>query len=436
MTVDISTTIGGVKMRTPFGVSSHDLDKMWFPGKKLSDLMMKFVDAGAGFILGPAIIPGDTLEEEKRGEWRKLMSKQHLGRWLRVDGHTGVFSGRYLQHKLSYFDEWISALKPRLPKDVPILGQALLYDFSPEAWAKHAKRMESMGVDMIEVNAGCPYDGPMESEESVTLPDETKYGMLIVGGIGTEPDLLAAIIKAVSEAVKVPVGFKLTGEASCPRFLAVCEKAIKAGAKWVVTNHSSLAVAPPDIWKGGRTKFPAIDGNPYMAGLMGSALRMQSYKTTAMISKTFPELNCWAAGGIDEPEHVVEAMMLGAKAAQCLNGIVINGIKFITDVNNFITDFMEKCDYKAIDDFRGLALKHLCSVSECEFLDYVAQTDFSRCIGCGACAETICPATTMMGGKPVIDIDLCSGCGMCAVVCPNDAIQFVPREEANAKKVQ
>ena len=42
----------------------------------------------------------------------------------------------------------------------------------------------------------------------------------------------------------------------------------------------------------------------------------------------------------------------------------------------------------------------------------------------------------MMGGKPVIDIDLCSGCGMCAVVCPNDAIQFVPREEANAKKVQ
>jgi hypothetical protein len=207
MSVDISTSVAGVKMRSPFGVSSHDMDKIWFPGRKLSDLFMKYVEAGAGFIISPAIIPGEPLKEEINGEWLQLMRKMYYGRWLKIDnGRSCVWAGHTLQHTLSYFDDWLEALKPRLPKDVPILGQALVYDFDPEAWAKHAKRMEASGVDMIEVNAGCPCDA-MKSDASIELPDEAKYGMVM----GTEPDLLAPIIQAVVESVDVPVGFKLTG---------------------------------------------------------------------------------------------------------------------------------------------------------------------------------------------------------------------------------
>jgi dihydropyrimidine dehydrogenase (NAD+) subunit PreA len=211
--------------------------------------------------------------------------------------------------------------------------------------------------------------------------------------------------------------------------LAVCEKALAAGAKWVVTNHMTLTVAPPDIWNGGKGRFPGLDYNPFGA-LMGSALRMQSYKTTSMVSKTFPELDTWAGGGIDRPEHLVEQILFGAKAGQCLNGIVTNGIKFITQVNDFLEYYMEKCGYKTIEDFRGLGLKYFKPTSECTFLDYVAQTDYDLCTGCGACAETYCPCTTMVDGRPHVDIELCSGCGMCAVPCNADAIRFVPREEA------
>lgn len=404
------------------------MDKIWFPGSKLADVYERYVEAGAGFIISPAIIPGDPLDEEKQGEWLKLMRKQYFGRWMKADGKTLVWAGHSLQHRLPYYDDWIEALKPRLPKDVPILAQALVYDFNPNEWAKHAVRLESMGVDMIEVNAGCPCDA-MKCEAGIELPEEAKYGMMM----GTEPDLLAPIIQAVAESVKVPVGFKMTGEANYPRFLAVTEKALAAGAKWVVASHMQLTVAPPDIWNGGKTKFPAIDGNP-LGAVMGSALRMNSYKTVAMIAKTFPQIDVWGAGGVVEPEHVVESILLGAKASQCLTGIVVNGIQFISRVNNFLRSYMTKCGYQTIEDFRGLALQHVKDLNHCNFLDYVADTDLGKCTACGLCAETYCPCTTMVSGQPVVNIELCSGCGMCQALCPEDAKVFLPREEAQARR--
>ncbi|RPJ50247.1 MAG: hypothetical protein EHJ95_07490, partial [Methanobacteriota archaeon] len=62
---DISTSLAGVRMRSPFGISPHNLDKLWFPGKKAADLFMKYVDAGAGFVYVPAIVPGEPTQAEK-----------------------------------------------------------------------------------------------------------------------------------------------------------------------------------------------------------------------------------------------------------------------------------------------------------------------------------------------------------------------------------
>ena len=211
---------------------------------------MKFVDAGAGFIISPAIKPGDPLPEEISGEWLKLYRKQYYGRWCKVEPGTTVWAGHSLQLCMNFYEEWIEFLKPRLPKDVPILAQSLVYDFDPDEWVKHSKLLEDMGADMIEINAGCPCDA-MKGEAGISLPEEAKYGMMM----GTEPDLLCPIIEAVSKACKVPVGFKMTGEMAYPRFPLIAEKAIQAGAKWIVANHMSLAVAPPTSGTKGKPAF-------------------------------------------------------------------------------------------------------------------------------------------------------------------------------------
>jgi dihydroorotate dehydrogenase/Pyruvate/2-oxoacid:ferredoxin oxidoreductase delta subunit len=428
MAVDISTNIAGVKMRSPFGVASCDPDKALLPGKKYAEIFMKYVDAGAGYIISPAIKPGDPLPEEIAAEksglasdWQKLYRKQYYGRYCKVEDGTTIWAGHSLQLCLNFYEEWINWLKPRLPKDVPILAQSLVYEFDPQAWVDHSLILESMGADLIEINAGCPCDA-MKGSPGIELPEESKYGAMM----GTEPDLLCPIITAVSKACKVPVGFKMTGEMSYPRFLFVAEKALEAGARWVVTNHMSFSVAPPDIWNGGKTRFPAYDINPFGA-LMGSALRYQAYKTTAVISNTFPKLQTWAGGGIDKPEHVVEQIMLGASAVQTLHGIMHNGVTFIARVNNFLRSFMEKCGYKTIEDFRGISLKYFKGMNDGQFLDYVAETDLGKCTACGKCADTYCPAISFKDGMLLTNIEECTGCGMCQIPCPVDAKKFVPR---------
>ena len=146
---DISTQLAGVKMRTPFGVSPHNLDKVWFPGRKATDLYKKYLDAGVGFIYIPAILPGEPSKEEINLDFPTLFkNQQYVGRWLRVKENRQMighyFSGKNLFNFLPWAEELINSLKPKLPKDVPIICQIIVHDPNPEAWAAQTEKVQNL----------------------------------------------------------------------------------------------------------------------------------------------------------------------------------------------------------------------------------------------------------------------------------------------------
>lgn len=425
--IDLSTTLAGVKMRSPFGVSPHNLDKPWFPGKKAAELFKKYIDAGAGFIYIPAIVPGEPSEAEKNLDFATLFeNQQYVGRWLKikVDGKSvlgHIYTAKNLFNFLPWAEELVENIKPYLPPDVPVIAQVLVHDPDPEKWARHTEKVASLGADLIELNTGCPV-GAMGHIDARKLPPEAKWGMLM----GASPEILLPVLEAVVEATNLPVGFKLSPEVGYPRMLYLVEESVKIGIRYVVTTHKYFAVAPPDIWDRGVGKFPALEAN-CLADFGGSALRFSMYKATALVSKHFPQIDTFAGGGIVSAQHVVEAIMLGASACQTLTGIVSGGIKLLTRTNEWLNEYMKKCSYTKIEDFKGIGLRHLRASTEAKFYYYLAQPDLRLCNGCGRCAESYCPAITMQKGKPVVDARYCSCCGMCNFICPVDAFDYIPR---------
>jgi len=424
---DISTKLAGVKMRTPFGVSPHNLDKPWFPGKKAAECFMKYVDAGAGYIYVPAIIPGEPTKEEVNLDFEGLFKDQrYVGRWMRVNegktmlGH--IYTARRLFNYLPWAEELINTVKPKLPKDVPIIGQILVHDTDPEAWVKQLRKVQDLGVDLIELNTGCPVSA-MATLKHGNLPPEAKWGMMM----GVAPEILFPIFDAVVKASKVPVGFKLTPESGFPRMMYIVEEAQKRGIKYVVTTHKYFAVAPPDIYNGGRGKFPAVGGANVLSDFGGAALRFSMYKATGLISKNIPGIDCFAGGGITNPENVVEAIMLGAPATQALTSIVTDGIQFITKVNKFVENYMDRMGFKTIEDFKGMGLPYLKGAADVKFEYHVARINEEKCTKCGKCAESYCPAISLRDKKPVVDSRYCSSCAMCTTICKFNAIDIVPR---------
>jgi dihydropyrimidine dehydrogenase (NAD+) subunit PreA len=150
-----------------------------------------------------------------------------------------------------------------------------------------------------------------------------------------------------------------------------------------------------------------------------------AYKQIACIARFVPGIDIVGCGGISKPEHVVESMMLGAKAVEMVTPVLFQGRKAITKDVRFLERYMEEQGYAALEDFRGLAAGHITPGNELHSTyddrRLVARVDPEKCMGCGICADSICLAMSLEGGLAKVNVDMCLGCGMCVAVCPHEA---------------
>lgn len=65
--------------------------------------------------------------------------------------------------------------------------------------------------------------------------------------------------------------------------------------------------------------------------------------------------------------------------------------------------------------------------------NYAARIAPEKCSGCGLCATERCPMSAIVENGKVyaVSTDRCIGCGVCAITCPSEAIDMVPRPQAD-----
>ena len=226
------------------------------------------------------------------------------------------------------------------------------------------------------------------------------------------------------------MGAKLTPDAGYPGILKVLDVCHQGGARYVDIFHQTLAIAPPDIYNGGKGPYLTTDGWNPIGMMSGEWNSCHSFKGAALASMHFPGLEIFSGGGITRPEHVIQNIMFGARAVETLSGIFFRGNPFIRQSLNFLKNYMEMQGYKTLDDFRGIGMQYLTTGEEVfkrtRHLKFKAETDEAKCTGCGLCADTVCPASYIEDRIGKIDPEKCNGCGLCLFICPDGARKIVP----------
>lgn len=422
--VNLQVNFAGVKMRNPIGVASlAPIDVGGIDSEKVASFLLRSAELGTGYIYMPVVVP----------EKQRPKAKYPSARFQRIDspgfGIAGIVGASDFSRRATPLDTGlgiIEILKNRLPQDVPIIANILVPGVDSTEWAELARKHEEAGVDLIEMNVSCPMPAAQLRAVSSYLAEEMSEAAGAL--LGDSISLLIPIVEQVVKAVKIPVGVKMTPETGFPRLVGLAEAIKKAGAAFICGVNTSVTVGPPDIYNKGKGKFPKLDAN-LISAAFGSWNRFLCYRNTAAISKFVPDIDVAAVGGLVHPEHLVEAMMLGAKIVELSSGVIWKGTAFIKRSLQFLENYMSQQGYSNVDDFIGLGLQYIKSPEEVDWRlgEIVAEVDYTKCTECNICANNICTAIRFEGRIRIAE-EYCSGCGLCAVICSAGAISIIEKK--------
>ncbi len=182
-------------------------------------------------------------------------------------------------------DEWLARIAPRLT-DLPtaVWGSAVAHDAA--GFGRVAAGLERGGVAAIEVNLSCP-----------NLAEGEIFAL--------DPRASARAVAAVVAAVDLPVGAKLSPDAS--DVVAVAEAVLDAGADWLVLTNTARGAG-----------FDVATRRPLLAsvtgGYSGPPLKPIALRCVVDVAKAFPEVPIVGCGGVRSGDDVIEYLLAGAHA--------------------------------------------------------------------------------------------------------------------------
>jgi dihydropyrimidine dehydrogenase (NAD+) subunit PreA len=335
---------------------------------------------------------------------------------------------------------WIKSIKKEFPREViiaSIMGSKNMSD-----WQTLAKEMEQSGADALELNVSCPH-GALDIVKGLPIVTPKAFGEAERGMperamgslIGQDKTLVAEVVMAVKECVKIPVIVKLTPNVTdLPEIARSCEI---AGADAVSGINTVKAFTGIDI----DTFFPKLSvyGKSAFGGYGGKAIKPISLRCTAEMALS-TKLPVSAIGGISTWEDAVEFMLIGASCVQVCTAAITYGINIIEDLKDGLNNYLKKHKFKSVSNIIGKSKDKIVRFSELALHPkQVSVINKSKCItNCQQC-YVVCRAagfnaiTLDEAQKPSVNISLCKGCGLCISVCHFNAIRM--RSKAESRRI-
>lgn len=416
--VDLSVDFCGIRFSNPFILSSA-------PPTTTGEMMGRAFEAGwAGAVtktlvtdaesivnvrprLASLCFPG-TAEETKKiyaFENIELVTDRSLSIWLKE----------------------IEALRKQYPDRV-VIASIMDDAGKPDGWQELARKCESAGAQMIELNMSCPHGMP-------------EMGM--GSAIGQNTELAGRVTGWTVEAVDIPVMAKMTPNVTDVGLVA--KACAEAGAHAISAINTVAAIIGVDLET--LTPLPSVDGYSTHGGLSGLAIKPIALKALAAINQALnfdlgeikgagrfvKRVPVSGIGGIYTWEDAAEFLLLGAATLQVCSAVMAQGYGIVEDLIDGLQNYMEDKGFDTLSDMIGLSLPKLTGQTQLSREKPLASSiNEERCIKCDlcfvSCRDSGYQAISLKEDRtPVVDRDKCTGCSLCLHVCPVwDCITMTP----------
>jgi len=303
--MDLSTTYLGLKLPHPIMPGASPMvDKI--------DLVKRMEDAGAS-----AIVMHSLFEEQ--------LMREELATYHHVDVHADSFAEAmtFLPRPDEFNlgpDQYLEQLV-RIKQSVELPVIASLNGFTSGGWIRYAKLMQDAGANALELNVYYLATNPSESGEEVE-------------------QRTIDILKAVKQAVSIPVAIKLS-----PFFSSMANMAKRlddAGADGMVLFNRFYQ---PDI------DVESLEVEPTLKLSDSSELNLR-LRWLAVISGHV-RASLAVSGGVHNHIDAVKAVMTGAHAVQVVSGILQQGPDVIRRIREGLTQWLEEHEYDSLEQMRG-----------------------------------------------------------------------------------
>ena len=221
----------------------------------------------------------------------------------------------------NYGDE----IKIALHAGKPVIGS--IFGQSPEEFAELAKRMENYGASGVELNLSCPH--------------VNGYGM----EVGSDPELVTAIVEEVKSKINIPVYAKLSPNTS--DMIRQANAASKCDGYVLINTLKAMKI---DI----NARMPVLS-NIY-GGLSGKSIKPVGIRYVYEVKRETGK-TVIGVGGINTVEDAIEYIMAGASAVQIGSVVSSRGISIFRELSEGFRNYMEKNSVEKVEDLVGVAIK-------------------------------------------------------------------------------
>ncbi|MEN8302860.1 MAG: dihydroorotate dehydrogenase-like protein [Campylobacterota bacterium] len=322
--MDLTTTYMGLSLKNPIIVGASPLTSSIESIKKLED-------AGAA-----AVVLHSIFEEQINHEIDEIDHFLFKGSEDYAES-LGYFPEVVLSNLESeHYLEEIVKLKEEI--DIPVI--ASLNGVSEGGWINYAKKLESAGVDAIELNI-------------TYIPTD-----LDLSGADVEK-MYIDTLKAVKKSVSIPVSVKMNAIFSSPASMA--KQLSDAGADALVLFDRPVHV---DIDLEELNATQKI--NPSSSMDLSETLRW-----CAILYNKLDTSLC-ASTGVITHEDILKAMMSGADAVEMVTSLMENGIEHIKKILENLMLWMQEKEYISLQQMRGsISLEHTSNPAAYERANYM-----------------------------------------------------------------